>query len=1410
MQMFLTVKFIRKFIGISLSTVILIGIAGVSKLHAQNKYHVEYKGDNNVTGPPSSTNRVNTMELSSGPKFCYDFFYGTCSGSYDTPTRPTSLRVGTWEYEGSTAQGSQQKCHIETPYTLGVCENVVIWTNSCNVSYHAEVNVYPIVKTTSNPTAQPNTNISPNQQIVLTATAGFTSYTWQYKGADGYWYTIRSTTGNTTTVTSADIGGNYQQNIYFQAYAEGCAKSVTTTEAGPFVFVGNPVNVANYTTDAPRCSGGNDGQIVVTGLTRALASNESISITLQNAQGGDLATSTVTNTLPIVLDGATAQFRGLLASGAYRIFVESFIGGVPVNSGTQTITSVTIPVRSAVSGYGSVTSFYNGSHISCIGSTNGIISITASGGVGSFQYSSNGGATYQGTNSFGGLGAGSYTFVIKDNNGCLRTTDPVTINAPAPVTVAAAYAISDNGSGGHVSCNVNNTGGLKNDGRLRIDASGGSGGLVYSLAGITYSAAYQGNAELTSLYADVYTVSVKDANGCESADHPKVEIIQPDAVAYTTMSKTDLVCNGVPTGELEVQGASGGIGRLQYSLNGTSFQDAAGFGSLSAGSYSVTIRDTKGCTRVTSAEAIGQPLALTFSTIDIAQQSCPERVDGEINLVPATGGTGARTYSVDGLTYQPESSKITFDKLETGNYTVYVKDSKDCQATISRFVGIKPAVTGAFRVANPISCNGDTDGALELTPGGGTGPYTFAWSTTAVDKDIDNLGDGVYTVAITDSKQCVKEFQYDLKEPEILRLQPAVFDHSGYGVSCAGDEDGLIVANASGGTGPYTYSWSTGGTDEQISDLAPGNYDVYVEDSHHCKTEVLQIPITEPPVLGLTLKAFKNISCFQGTDGLLEGLATGGAGAYEYSLDGTNWVTAQPFTNLTAGSYTLRLRDGNKCMAPTLNHTLTEPAKLTLANIRQEDTSCGEANGIAEVKAGGGAGGYTYTWYDATQSTIAQTAEATALPSGDYHAVVADGNSCRTDILVIINDSDGPKIGLEGVERLTCHDSNDGSIRISISEGLAPYTVLWDTQDSDLTVTNVTGGEHWVEVHDVNGCRHKTIIDVPFPPALALDYTAVDPLCAGNADGRIGVAVSGGNPGGYTLAWGTGESSATLADLKAGAYHLTVTDTRMCKLEKEIVLTDPKVFTVDAGGDRTICVGQKLNLHAEEDNATYLWTSDKGYRDASRDVVLSTPGRYTLKVISRNGCVADDSFILATSNDLLTSDFLMAAEGPAGDTVILIDMSWPVPERINWTLPQGAKMIDSDAMYADIVFEAPGTYEVMLTTHLGECVSHFTKTILIKEAASKGGRVATSMLKRFDVYPNPNDGRFTVEIEFAEEGSGRLRLMNMTGNTAYIEESLTKGSSFAFQAAVKSIPSGVYFLILEVDGTMYTKRISIH
>jgi len=171
--------------------------------------------------------------------------------------------------------------------------------------------------------------------------------------------------------------------------------------------------------------------------------------------------------------------------------------------------------------------------------------------------------------------------------------------------------------------------------------------------------------------------------------------------------------------------------------------------------------------------------------------------------------------------------------LPAGMYTGMVTDSLDCMASAMVTITEPAAIAIALDSVTDVGCFGDSTGSIAITVTGGTSPYTFDWGNGITDEDPMNLPAGVYTGMVTDSLGCMASAMVTVGEPAALVGTTVATDESAPGAM-----DGAIDLTVTGGTTPYTYSWSNGSTVEDIDMLGPGPYCVTITDANGCITEV--------------------------------------------------------------------------------------------------------------------------------------------------------------------------------------------------------------------------------------------------------------------------------------------------------------------------------------------------------------------------------------------------------------------------------------------------------------------------------------------------------------------------------------------------------------------------------------------
>ncbi|MFO0265453.1 MAG: hypothetical protein ACK51D_00765, partial [Cyclobacteriaceae bacterium] len=322
----------------------------------------------------------------------------------------------------------------------------------------------------------------------------------------------------------------------------------------------------------------------------------------------------------------------------------------------------------------------------------------------------------------------------------------------------------------------------------------------------------------------------------------------------------------------------------------------------------------------------------------------------------------------------------------------------------------------------------------------------------------------------------------------------------------------------------------------------------------------------------------------------------------------------------------------------------------------------------------------------------------------------------------------------------------------------------------------------------------------------------VAPACAGRSDGSISVNAMGGN-GTFSYAWNTGATGSTLASIGAGTYTVTATDVLGCTSQRTFVFADPPPLSLDLGPDRKICVGGILTIASPENAASYVWSSSNGFSSTLKQVTLTQAGDYTLRIVNANGCLAEDTFTLTTATDLLSADFLMIPQAEAGDTIIVIDISWPVPEGIVWTLPSEASVIERTPDYVTMVFDEPGIYEVILTASLAQCQDDYRGTIDIRKRAKKsGGRLSTQsepLIRSVTAFPVPTKDRISGMIELSQESAVTIRLVSPERNLVIRMIEGFGRSVYEFDFEVSNLPRGVYFLIFESGREAKVIRVAV-
>lgn len=573
----------------------------------------------------------------------------------------------------------------------------------------------------------------------------------------------------------------------------------------------------------------------------------------------------------------------------------------------------------------------------CFGSADGFIQASVSGGTGSHVFLWNTGAS---SALLSGLGSGTYILTVTDAMGCTATISSALIE-PAEIGLSLSAAA--------VSC----FGG--NDGAILASVSNTQGAPVYSWSNGSSSALNAG------LGAGVYVLVVTDSAGCQQSDTATVN--QPTALSVTLSTQNNL-CFGDATGSASAS-VSGGV--LPYTYLWSNGAAVNSIGSLTAGSYTLTITDSNGCVLDTSL-MLSQPAMLALTVDSLADLLCFGDSSGYAE-VSASGGTGSYSFSwSDG-----GSGSIRADLSAVG-YSVTVTDANGCEDLGAFLLGEPAVLTAAVDSVAGNPCFGDSLGAILASAGGGTGAYTFNWSNGQQGALISGLPVGTYTLTVTDVNGCETGLVEVISQPAVITFVDTVTD-----AHCDNSNDGSVSVSVSGGVPPFLYAWSNAVFTASNPGLPAGTYTLSVADANGCLHE-------DSYVVGF---GFPSPSFDLGADtGFCSGdlLFLEAAGAGDFYLWSTGDSTLSVLVS-TPGDYALTVTDSSGCFSS--DTVSVEEFLLPVFSLGSDSLICMDSM-IAGVTLFGPAGMDVYSW-----STGGATSSEVVFQFGVYSLSVTDFNGCK-------------------------------------------------------------------------------------------------------------------------------------------------------------------------------------------------------------------------------------------------------------------------------------------------------------------------------------------------------------------------------------------------------------------------------
>ncbi|MBI5218086.1 MAG: PKD domain-containing protein [Bacteroidia bacterium] len=848
----------------------------------------------------------------------------------------------------------------------------------------------------------------------------------------------------------------------------------------------------------------------------------------------------------------------------------------------------------------------------CAGENNGFIDITQTNGCNiTFNWSN--GAT---TDDIYNLSPGNYTVTVSDCGGC-SLIKSVTIDSVQPIQLTTYTT--------NISCN-----GMI-DGNIDLSVMGGMPPFYF------FWSNNESTEDISGLAEGMYYITVVDAGGCSEID--SAFVIEPETL-NTVLTKTDIVCPfGFPTGSVYLT-VSGGTPAYSYNWsNGATTEDLS---NIHAGSYIVTVTDSRGCT-TTDSISVTEPPPFVISDTVITNPSCGS--DNGEAAVFVSGATPPYTYLWSDALNQTND---TATGLGAGFFTVTVTDANNCSTGYSFALNNAGAPTLNYSVHN-VSCYGLNDGYAVAIPSGGTSPYTYQWSNsstndTAYYLDVNMLG---IIVTVTDSLGCETIELIPLSPPTQLQLTLTSTD-----VSCNGGNNGAAIVTPSGATPGYTFNWSLPSSNDTIIDLTAGTYSVTVTDANSCQ-KIDSVAITEPSAIANTLQ-HSDVLCYGGNSGAVFSYWTSG-GVVPYSYLWSTSDTLQQLYNLAAGTYYLTITDANNCTYLDSVEINEPPALTSVVNILQNVTCNGMCDGSAVILVSGGVSPYSYYW---SMLPIVYDSISTTLCEGNTIITVTDSSGCVLYDTAVITQPAVLEITMN-ITNPTCNSACDGVAVATVSGGTQTYFYDWGNGNTGDTEFNLCEGAYTITVTDAHGCIDSATADITNLDVLIVSVQSTNILCHGANDGAAAAIVTGGiQP--YTYNWSNGDTTETPANLPPDTLIISVTDANNCAALDTVIITGPDTFIVTVSSQNVSCYGYQdgsVSYIATGGTQPYEFSIDGNIWTTDTFILSLAADDYYTIIRDAHSCQYLDSATITQPDMILTSVSFTDAlcfgsnDGAAGVTV---------------------------------------------------------------------------------------------------------------------------------------------------------------
>ncbi|MCG8329438.1 MAG: T9SS type A sorting domain-containing protein [Chitinophagales bacterium] len=809
--------------------------------------------------------------------------------------------------------------------------------------------------------------------------------------------------------------------------------------------------------------------------------------------------------------------------------------------------------------------------------------------------------------------AGTYTLTATNpNNGC-SSTDAVTVSDDSLLPIV------DAGADDTLNCNITElilSGNVSTCTDCIYEWNTTDGQIVSGADGLTPTVNSSGTYVL---------MATNGMSGCSSTDTVLISgVLLPivDAGADDTLN-----CNII---EVTLSGSASNCADCTYEWSTADGQIVSGMDSLSSlvnsgGTYVLMATDTiSGCV-ATDTVLINEDTVMPV--VDAGTDGTLNCSITELTLSGNVNDCPDCTYEWSTADGQIVSGADSLSPLvnSSGTYILLATDTiNGCASTDTVLVNedtVLPIVDAG--ADDTLNCN-----IVELTLSGNVSDCadcTYEWSTTngQIVSGADGLtlvvnSSGTYVLTATNTTNtCSSSDEIIITETP----PPAATITEVISLDCHGEDNGSATISVTDGMAPYTYAWSSGGTEMTETGLAAGNYTVTVTDADNC-TDVASFSITEPDLLIANATA-SGESGANANDGTAMAGPTGGTPPYSY-LWSNNETTAM-ISGLMPGTYTVTVTDANDCIAIESVIVSSFDCSDLTATITSTNLSCFEsADGTATVNLENAIPPLVINWSNGDSE-----ASISGLSAGLYSVTVTDSNNCSVTASTNITQPDILESNVE-LTAVSCFGGDDGTASISVSGGTPPYMEQWPNDENG---TDLAAGNYIVTITDANNCSHEVDITITQPDAIEIMGSTQNVSCFEGMDGAIDLTITGGT-GPYTSVWShDGEPDS----LSSGNYTVTVTDANDCTATASFDISQPTPFQIDINVQHVSCFGASdgaIDVQVSGGTPPYevFWIG------GSSDTMLPA-GTYAVLIMDANGCsMIVDDIVVEQPDEIVVSE----------------------------------------------------------------------------------------------------------------------------------------------------------------------------